>query len=64
MFSERPICENFVAATYCFPKNSTTKNAFLAVCHYTDENGDSREVNAKAPFGGKIGMVIVSWIII
>ena len=55
MFSARQICENFVAVNYCFPKNSTTKNAFLAVCRYIDENVDLREVNAKAPFGGKIG---------
>ena len=55
MFSARQICENFVAVNYCFPKNSTTKNAFLAVCRYIDENVDFREVNAKAPFGGKIG---------
>ena len=55
MFSARQICENFVAVNYCFPKNSTTKNAFLAVCRYIDENVDLREVNLKAPFGGKIG---------
>ena len=55
MFSARQVCENFVAVNYCFPKNSTTKSAFLAVCRYIDENVDLREVNLKAPFGGKIG---------
>ena len=55
MFSARQICEIFVSVNYCFPKNSTTKNAFLAVCRYIDENVDLKKVNAKAPFGGKIG---------
>lgn len=55
MFSSEQICENFVAVNYCFPKNSTTKNAFLAVCRYIDENVDLRTANARAPSGGKIG---------
>ena len=55
MFSARKICENFVSVNYCFPENSTTKNAFLAVCRFIDENVDLNEVNAKAPFGGKLG---------
>ena len=55
MFSSKQICENFVAVNYCFPKNSTTKNAFLAVCRYIDEHVDLKAVNVNAPSGGKIG---------
>ena len=55
MFSAKQICQNFVAVNYCFPKNNTTKNAFLAVCRYLDENVDLREINERAPSGGKIG---------
>ena len=55
MFSAREICENFNAVKYLFPKNTTTKNAFLAVCRYLDENVDLRKVNALAHSGEKIG---------
>ena len=55
MFSAKQICDNFVAVNYYFPKNTTTKNAFLAVCRYLDENVDLRLVNERAPSGGKIG---------
>ena len=41
--------------TYWFLKNTTSKNAFLAVCLYLDETIDLHEVNSRAPFGGKIG---------
>ena len=55
MFSSKDICENFVKITYWFPKKTTSKNAFLAVCLYLDETIDLHEVNSGAPFGGKIG---------
>ena len=55
MFSAREMLENFVAVNYCFSKNRTTKNAFSTVCRYIDESVDLREVNAKAPFRGKVG---------
>ena len=55
MFSSKDICENFVKITYWFPKNTTSKNAFLAVCLYLDETIDLHKVNSRAPFGGKIG---------
>ena len=55
MFSAREVCENFNAVNYLLPKNTTTKNAFLAVCRYLDENVDLRKVNALAQSGGKIG---------
>ena len=55
MFSAREICENFNAVTYLFPKNTTTNNAFLAVCRYLDENVDLRKVIALAHSSGKIG---------
>lgn len=55
MFSSEEICQNFVKVTYWYPKNSTTKNAFLAVCLYLDNTVDLHQVNSSAPFGGKIG---------
>ena len=55
MFSSKDIWENFVKTTYWFRKNTTSKNAFPAVCLYLDETIDLHEVNARAPFGGKIG---------
>ena len=55
MFSAQQICENFNAVNYLFPKNTTHKNAFLAVCRYLDENVDLRKINALAHSGGKIG---------
>ena len=55
MFSSEDICHNFVKVTYWFPKNSTSKNAFLAVCWSLDETIDLHKVNSKAPFGGYIG---------
>lgn len=55
MFSSEDICQNFVKVTYWFPKNTTSKNAFLAVCLYLDETVDLHKVNSRAPFGGKIG---------
>ena len=55
MFSSKVICENFVKNTHWYPKNTTFKNAFLAVCLYLDETIDLYEVNSRAPFGGEIG---------
>ena len=55
MFSLKDICENFVKVTNWFPKNTTSKNAFLAVCLYVDKTIDLNEVNSRASFGGKIG---------
>ena len=55
MFSLKDICENFVKVTYWFPKNTTSKNAFLAVCLYVDKTRDLNEVNSRASFGGNIG---------
>ena len=55
MFSSKDICENFVEVTYWFPKNTTSKNAFLAFCLFVDKIIDLNEVNSRASFGGKIG---------
>ena len=55
MFSSEDICHNFVNVTYSFPKNSTSKIAFLAVCWYLDGTIDLLKVNSKASFGGNIG---------
>ena len=55
MFPSKDICENFVKVTYWFPKNTTSKNAFLTVCLYLDAAIGLHEVNSRAPFGGKIG---------
>ena len=55
MFSSKDVCENFAKITCWFPKNPTSKDAFLEVCLYLDETIDLLEVNSKAPFGGKIG---------
>ena len=41
--------------TYWFPKNTTSKNTFLAVCRYVDKTIDLKEVNSRASFAGKIG---------
>ena len=57
MFPSKDICENFVKVTYWFPKNTTSKNAFLAVCLYLDATIDLHEVNSRATFAGKIGAV-------
>ena len=54
MFPSKDICENFVKVTYWFPKNTTSKNAFLAVCLYLDATIDLHELNSRVPFGGKI----------
>ena len=55
MFPLKDICEKFVKVTYWFPKNTTSKNAFLAVCLYLDATIDLHKLNSRAPFGGKIG---------
>ena len=55
MFSSKDICENFVKVTKWFPKNTTSKNAFLAVCLYVDKTIDLNEVNSRASFVGNIG---------
>ena len=55
MFPSEDNCDNFVKVTHWFPKNKTSKNAFLAVCLYLHTTKDLHEVNSRAPFGGKIG---------
>ena len=40
---------------YWFLEYTTSKNAFLAVCFCLDATTHLHEVNARAPFGGKIG---------
>ena len=52
-FSARENCENFNAVNYLFPRNTTTKNAFPAVCPYLDENVGLRKVNALSILAGK-----------
>ena len=54
MYPAREICENFNAVNYLFSRKTTTKNGFLAVCRYVDENVDLRKVNALAHSAGKI----------
>ena len=55
MFSSKDICENFVKVTYWFPRNTTSKNSFLAVCLYVDKTIDLNEVISRAPCAGNIG---------
>ena len=55
MFPSKDIFDNFVKVTYWFSKNTTARNAFLAVCFYLDATKDLYEVNSRAPVGGKIG---------
>ena len=55
MFSSENIRENFVKIAFWFPKNTTSKNAFLAVCLFLNGTIDLDEVNSRAPFGSKIG---------
>ena len=45
------LCESNILV----PKNTTSKNAFLAVSLYVDKTLDLKEINSRAPFGGKIG---------
>ena len=54
MFSSKDICEDFVKVTYWFPKNTTSKNVFLAVCLYVDKTIDLNQVNSRASLGGNI----------
>ena len=54
MFSSKDICENFVKVTYWFPKNTASKNGFLAVCLYVDKTIGLNEVNSRVSFGGNI----------
>ena len=56
MFPSKDVCENFMKVTYWFTKNTTSKNAFLAVCLYLDVTIDLHEGTSRAPFGGKIGV--------
>ena len=46
---------NFETVSKLFPKNETTKNAFLAVCMFIDPNTDLQIINKLAPHGDLTG---------
>ena len=49
------VLNNFEIVSEHFPRNETTKNAFLAVCMFIEPNSDLQVINKLAPHGGLIG---------
>ena len=49
------VLNNFEIVSKHFPRNKTTKNAFLAVCMFIEPNSDLQVINKLAPHGELIG---------
>ena len=49
------VLNNFDIVSKHFPRNETTKNAFLAVCMFIEPSTDLQVINKLAPHGGLIG---------
>ena len=49
------VLNNFEIVSKHFPRNETTKNAFLAVYMFIEPNSDLQFINKLAPHGGLIG---------
>ena len=51
------VLTNFVDIVSHFPENSTSKNAFLAVCQtYGGDDVDVKAINDDSKYGGRIGI--------
>lgn len=50
------LLENFIIVCNKFPRNTTEKNAFLAVCKTNYEPLSLDFVNGDCPYGGEIGI--------
>ena len=51
------VLTNFVVIVSLFPRNTTSKNAFLAVCQtYGGEDIDLYKINEDSKYGGRIGI--------